>query len=257
MTWYPRSAYGASNPNAGYPANGDFAAWGGYKWPDCPPANLIGTASYTSAASGGQMLRVQVRKELVPLWQLVFEIQDRKHHYPVWASHNGQNWGPWGGDCRPVAGTQRASGHSAWLSVDENAPNNPYSYTFQSDMPPAMVADMETLGLYWGGRYTGQKYDPMHWGFCRKPSDVPFYIERAKSILGTLTPPPPEDDMPLSDADINKVAQAVVKQLMGTAVLSFNDPATGAQNLSYQNLLPKLGNWAAVACDNTNQLKKG
>jgi hypothetical protein len=209
MTWYPRSAYGSTNPNAGYPANGDFAAWGGYKWPDGVPASLLATAVYTSGTNG-QTARILMRKELVPLWQLVLEIQDRKWHYPVWVrANNGEAWGPWGYANRPVAGTQRASGHSGALSTDENAPNNPYSGTFQSDMPPGMVADMESLGLYWGGRYTGQKYDPMHYGFCRAPSTVAGYIDKARKILGHPSAPiPPEVDMPLTDADKKWITQA-------------------------------------------------
>jgi hypothetical protein len=214
MTYYARSAYGANNPNAGYPANGDFAAWGGHKWPQGVPASLLGTTNYTSGTTG-QTLRVTMRKELVPLWNLIFEIQDRKHHYPVWAFRNGESWGPWGYANRPVAGTQRASGHSGALSVDENAPNNPYSSTFQSDMPPAMVADMESLGLYWGGRYQGQKYDSMHYGFCRAPNTVASYIEKAKKILGKPPAPIPVPPKPKPPVEVDMTpdeCRAVVRE---------------------------------------------
>ena len=96
-------------------------------------------------------------------------------------------------------------------------PYNPYSYTFISNMPPAMVADLESLGMYWGGRYVGQKYDAMHFGFCRKPAAVAGYVARARLILGKVTPPkpPPEDDV--TPEDIDKIATAVVKKLEGTA----------------------------------------
>jgi peptidoglycan hydrolase-like protein with peptidoglycan-binding domain len=149
------------------------------------PSSKLGTTSYVSAATGGQTIRVTMREELVPLWNLAFEIIDKKFHYPSWASRGGQAWGPWGYENRAISGTSRPSGHSAGLSVDINAPYNPYSRTFQSDMPPAMVAALESLGLYWGGRYQGQKYDPMHWGYCRTPAAVAGFITRAKSILGS------------------------------------------------------------------------
>ena len=195
MTNYNRADYGASNPNAGYPANGNATAWGGYKWPNCPPSALMGSTSFTNRTNG-QTMRVQMRKELVPLWNLIFEIMDRKHNYPVWASKGGEVWGPWGFSCRAVSGTSTPSGHSMALSVDINAPNNPYSYTFQSDMPPAMVADIESLGMYWGGRYNG-KYDAMHYGFCRTPNTVSGYITKAQVILGqTPTKPPVDPDKP-------------------------------------------------------------
>jgi hypothetical protein len=152
-----------------------------------------------------------MRKELVPLWELAFEIMDVKWSYPVWATVNGKPWGPWGYSNRPIAGTARPSGHSGALSVDCNAPNNPYSTQFVSDMPPGMVADLESLYLYWGGRYVGQKFDPMHYGFCRGPGDVKSAIARAETILGTT--PPPEDDMPLNDADKKFIADTVANLL--------------------------------------------
>lgn len=195
MTNYPKASYGNSNPNSGFPANGDFAAWGGHHWPAGVPSSLLGSTSYRSATSK-QSLVVTMRRELVPLWNLAFEIMDTKHHYAVWASRGGESWGPWGYSNRPINGTERPSGHSGALSVDINAPYNPYSTTFQSDMPPAMVRDLESLGLYWGGRYTGQKYDTMHFGFCRKPASVAGYIARARTLLGSPAPKPPAPKPP-------------------------------------------------------------
>lgn len=182
MTSYARSAYGSSNPNAGYPANGDFDAWGGYCWPGGVPSSLLGSTSYVT--SQGQTLKVSMREEIVPLWNLAFEICDKLHGYTVWANVDGEAWGPWGYENRSISGSDNPSGHSAALSVDINAPYNPYSYTFECDMPPAMVADLESLGLYWGGRYEDQKYDPMHYGFCRAPSTVAGYISKAQALLG-------------------------------------------------------------------------
>jgi hypothetical protein len=256
VTNYPRSAYGTVNVNAGYPANGDFAAWGSHRWPQGVPATLLGKTNYTSKSSG-QLLTVIMRKEIVPLWNLAFEIMDRKYGYPVFSSRGGEAWGPWGYSNRPIANTQRASGHSGALSVDCNAPYNPYSLTFQSDMPPNMVKDLESLFFYWGGRYQGQKYDPMHYGFCRGPGDVATAISRAKSILGqSQTPAPPASEDDVTPADIDAIANAVVKKLQGTAVPAFNDPATPGKpvNVSFWNLLPKLGNWAAVTNYNVNGL---
>src|SRR6478609_8619018 len=194
VTNYPRSAYGSSNPNAGYPANGDRAAFGGHAWPAGVPTGLLARTTYTS--SKGQRNFVVMRRELVPLWNLAFEICDRKHGYTVWSNHNGENWGPWGYENRAISGTSTASGHSMGLSVDITAPFNPYSYTFQSDMPPKMVADLESLGLYWGGRYQGQKYDAMHFGFCRAPGTLGQYIAKARAILGKPAPKPPAPKPP-------------------------------------------------------------
>lgn len=205
MTWYSRSDYGSNNPNAGKPANGNTSAWGGYQWQNCPPSSLLGTTDYTSRF--GQRLRVTTRKEVVELMTLMFQIAD-KHNYCVYSNKNGENWGPWGMDCRPVSGTSNPSGHSKGLSMDWNAPFNPYSYTFQSDMPPQMVWDIESCGWYWGGRYEGQKYDAMHYGYCFTPADVAGHVSKAKSILGGSIQPPSGDwfDM-ATEADLRRIVQ--------------------------------------------------
>lgn len=193
MTYYPRSAYGSANPNSGKPANGDTYAWGGYQWQNCPPSSLNGTTNYVTKF--GQRLQVTVRKEIVELLTLMFQIADM-YDYCVWAYKDGEAWGPWGASCRAVSGTTTPSGHSKNLSVDINAPYNPYSYTFQSDMPPDMVKAIESCGWYWGGRYEGQKYDAMHYGYCWTPADVAGHVDKARSILGGYEPGTPEPEPP-------------------------------------------------------------
>ena len=237
MTNYPRSAYGSGNPNAGYPANGDFDAWGGYCWPGGVPSSLLGKTGYAAEVCG-QTLIVSMREELVTLWNLAFEICDQIHGYPVWASQGGEAWGPWGYENRAVSGTDNPSGHSAALSVDINAPYNPYSYTFQSDMPPAMVADLESLGLYWGGRYEGQKYDPMHWGFCRAPGTVSGYISQARALLGGAAE---EDDM--TPDECRQVIQDELAQFFRVAKpIVTNDRASTPNDVpySYESALERL-----------------
>lgn len=181
MTYYSRDAYGWDNPNAGQNANGNTSAWGGYQWPNCPSGSLLGTTDYTSKF--GQRLRVTFRAEIVELATLMFRIADQ-HDYCIYSNKDGENWGPWGMDCRAVSGTNTPSGHSKGLSMDWNAPYNPYSYTFQSDMPPDMVKAVEACGWYWGGRYEGQKYDAMHYGYCWTPGDVAGHVAKAQGILG-------------------------------------------------------------------------
>lgn len=244
MTNYSRSAYG-SNPNAGRPANGDRAAWGGYAWPNGVPSGLLATS--TGKSLNGQNIRVLMRKELVPLWNLLWQIAV-KHKYQIWANNNGEAWGPWGYSNRCVSGTSTPSGHSMALSVDMNAPYNPYSYTFQSDMPPAMVRDFEACGMYWGGRYTG-KADAMHFGYCYPPSAVAGHIARARSILGAAagatgaaTAGDEDDDMPLNDADKKWIKDAikdavtdVIRNVNVTTIESY-DKATGKAEASQASL---------------------
>lgn len=176
-------AYGP-NPHANVDPNADHG-WGGYQWPGGVPAHLLGTAVYQGRHSKAS---AQCRKELVELFELVWEIADRKHDYTVYGSPNPSGeptWGPWGYENRPIGGTHSASNHSRGRAMDVNAPRNPQSHTFQSDMPVGMVHDYEACGFYWGGRYTGgTKFDAMHFEYILSPADVPGSVARAKAILG-------------------------------------------------------------------------
>ena len=166
-----------SNPNANIDSNADHG-WGGYQWPNGVPGGLLGTARYGDAYC-------QCRAELVELFQLCWQIAQEKHGYRVYGDHNGEFWGPWGYENRPIGGTSSTSNHSKGKAMDVNAPNNPQSYNFQSDLPPGLVADWESLGFYWGGRYGGgTKYDAMHFEYCYSPGDVAGHVARAKQLLG-------------------------------------------------------------------------
>lgn len=180
MVVYTAKAYGA-NLNAGANVNGDNS-WGGYQWtPNGDrrlPASLLGWAEYGD-------VRVQIRKELVQLAELTLAIADKRHGYTVYTRNpngNGENWGPWGYEHRPIAGTQSPSNHSRGRAMDWNAPWNPYASGFaaiKSDFPPAMVADIESLGWGWGGRYG----DAMHWEYAYSPSEVGAHVLRARALL--------------------------------------------------------------------------
>lgn len=191
MTSYRASAYGP-NPNAGVNVNADHG-WGGYQWPGGVPPQLLGTASYNG-------VRSTVRRELVTLYGLAYQIA-AMHGYTIHTSNpngNGEPWGPWGYENRPISGTNTASNHSKGKANDWNAPYNGYANGFAnvvSDFPPAMVADIESIGLCWGGRYG----DAMHWEYGYSPAEVAGHEARARSILGqknTGTDPAPlkEDD---------------------------------------------------------------
>lgn len=255
----PRAAYGSYNPNAGKPANGNRDAWGGYAWPNCPPSSLQGSTDYTSKY--GQHLRVTVRRELVPLLSLIWAICD-KHNYVVYGIHNGEFWGPWGSECRAISGTSTPSGHSMALSTDINAPNNGYSTTFQCDMPPAMVLDIERCGWYWGGRYEGQKYDPMHFGYCWTPADVARHMVTARTILGTSSPAvitPPTVTTPAKDwfdmatkADLEAVVNARLEyylpRMMNTLLNGQGNQAFNVDSKTTNTLaLDGVGLWGRVA----------
>jgi hypothetical protein len=96
----------------------------------------------------------------------------------------------------------------------------------------------------------GRKIDPANVDL----NDWRKYIINPPAPTPAPTPTPPEDDV--TPQDIDAIANAVVKKLQGTAVPDFNDPAHPGEpvKVSFWNLLPKLGNWAAVTNDNVNKL---
>lgn len=208
-----QSAYGG-NINAGVNVNADHG-WGGWQWPGGVPSSLLGTTSYQQINGAKQVIRVTVRRELVPLFTLAFALADRKHGYQIWASRNGEVWGPWSYENRAIGGTSTASNHSRAKAIDVNAPNNPQSYTFQCDMPPGLVNDWERIGLCWGGRYGGgTKFDTMHFEYGYSPDDVARHTALAQQLLGADPGKPgtpvEEDDMPYSEADLKRIIGEVV-----------------------------------------------
>jgi len=195
------SAYGP-NPNAGVNVNDDHG-WGGHCWPSGVPADLLGTAQYGD-------VKVTVRRELCPLFELAFRIADASG-YRIFAKDpggSGEAWGPWSYENRAISGTSNPSNHSRGKAIDVNAPRNPFSESFISDLPVALVNAWELIGLCWGGRYTGQKFDTMHFEYGYSPKDVALHLALAQQLLKTLggTPtgqpamdPPPVDSPPRTD----------------------------------------------------------
>lgn len=175
MPNHPRSAYG-SNPWAGVNLNGDLG-WGGWSWPGGVPGNLLATYPV-----GVQRNVITTRRELQELVELTVRISEEKHGYQ-W--HNGWCWSY---ENRPIGGTSSASNHSRGRAIDVNAPKNPYSLTFISEIPPGLIADWCAIGWGWGGYYQGQPTDAMHIELAVNPAEVPACVNRARQILGGAAP---------------------------------------------------------------------
>lgn len=171
-----KAAYGV-NPHPGVNPNLD-RGWGGHQWPAGVPGNLLAVVTVPGP------VRIVIRKELAELVGLMYQIALVKY---------GRNFATgWTGgyENRAIAGTNSPSNHSRGKAIDNDARNNPMSYTFICDIPPGLISDWESLGWYWGGRYSG-KTDTMHLEFIDTPASVPLYVDRARKILGAAAPATP------------------------------------------------------------------
>lgn len=181
---FTKSDYGSIDPRVGGTNVNADHGWGGYCWPQGVPAALLGQARYGD-------ISVKVRRELVSLFELAFQIAD-KLGYKIYTTDphgSGQSWGPWAYQNRPISGTSTPSNHSRGKAIDVNAPFNPRSWAFTSNLPPALVSAWEQIGLYWGGRYEGAQFDPMHFEYAGTPTNVFADIVQAKTILVRLSTP--------------------------------------------------------------------
>ena len=177
--------YGA-NPNAGVDPNDDHG-WGGHAWPQGVPDNLLGVATYRTRH--GDVVRVTVREELVPLFELMHEITDLLGYqvHTFNPDGSGEFWGPWAYENRPISGTNTPSNHSRGKANDINSPMNPQSFTFTSTWPPKVIAAWEQCGFFWGGRYRAPtKFDTMHVEYAFSPADVPRHVDRATTMVRAL-----------------------------------------------------------------------
>ena len=72
---------------------------------------------------------------------------------------------------RFIAGTTTWSNHSWGLAADFNAGTNPYGWDATTDMPDGTSQKANSLGMRWGGDFTGKK-DGMHFEFMGTPADA-------------------------------------------------------------------------------------
>lgn len=163
-----RTAYGP-NPHAGIDPNAD-RGWGGHQWPAGVPAELLAVVTVPGD------VRIVVRRELAELVAVNYQLADVKYGRRFTRGWTG------GYSNRPIGGTSRPSNHSRGKAIDNDAQDNPMSSEFRCNIPPGLVADWESTGWYWGGRYTGTP-DTMHFEYVFSPADVTGHVARARALL--------------------------------------------------------------------------
>lgn len=107
----------------------------------------------------------------LPAWDAMNAIM-KKYNYKLEAGWN------WGYCRRPIRGSKTSwSTHSSGAAVDLNAPSNPMSRSFTTDMPVAMVNEIIALKTgngkpvwLWGGHF--RTFDAMHVQIACTPADI-------------------------------------------------------------------------------------
>jgi hypothetical protein len=130
---------------------------------------------------------------------VVFEWLARRFNDDVEPLH----WpGCWGYAERPIRGsTTTLSNHASGTAVDFNAPKHPLGKvgTYTSSQVRAIrriLTDAHGV-IRWGGDYTGRR-DEMH-----------FEVNASAAAVAALARTLQEDEMPLTDADVDKIAHRV------------------------------------------------
>jgi hypothetical protein len=180
MASYPRSAYKNPFP-AGVSRNNAAERGWGPGWPNCQYGKMKTVT--VKEDDGTVILRITVRAEVAPMVAYLLEATDELYNIKP-ASTGAYN-------CRAIRGTNSPSNHSWGLAVDINWNDNPMSYTFHSEIPPAVVAMWNACGWYWGGFYQNRT-DTMHFEYIGRPSDVAKHTAKAKNYAdpGTVEKPP-------------------------------------------------------------------
>lgn len=169
--------------------------------------------------------------DLTPAYQAL-DAQFKKHNYRPRSGVTGAF------NCRQITGGTNFSLHAYdpdgfftfWsgvrvtkaLAVDVNWDTNPYGPVLKTDMPMAMIEDIESIKtkngkqvFRWGGRYSGNK-DAMHFEIIVSPEDLK---------TGIVVPSAPVKEPDEEEEEVqtwfiwlrdNRAATATVKPVAGT-----------------------------------------
>ncbi len=101
---------------------------------------------------------LRCHKLLVPLYEAVFaDIMAKGLWGSIKTTGGGYNW-------RMKRGQAKPSTHTWGIAFDLNDKTNAMGTA--GDMDPRLVELIEGYGFTWGGRWSGQNKDPMHFQYC-------------------------------------------------------------------------------------------
>lgn len=181
MTSYAKSAYKNPFPN-GVPQPSRSAQGWGSGWPNCQASKMKTITAQDQTTGENYDIKVTVRAEIAQLVADLLEATDKLYDLD---QHDTGAY-----NCRPIAGTSRASNHSWGLAIDLNWDDNPQGAWTHSVIPPKVVAMWIDCGFGWGGFYKGTP-DLMHFEYLGTPKSVAANAKKAAKYNGTAPAPAP------------------------------------------------------------------
>jgi hypothetical protein len=179
VTHYAKSDYHDAFPNGVPQPSRSKQGWGS-GWPNCQPSKMKTVTGKDQTSGQSFDIKVTVRAEIAEMVVALLEATDKLYDL------NQHDTGAY--NCRPISGTNTASNHSWGLAIDLNWDDNPFTATFTSTIPPAVVAMWVACGWGWGGFYKGGKTDTMHFEYLGAPSDVAADTKKAQAyVTGSST----------------------------------------------------------------------
>ena len=168
-------------------------------------------------------LKIQVHTDTLEAFAALSAVL-AKHGYRADPKDPG---GPGAYNCRRITGGSKPSLHSYGIAADINPSRNPYGRELITDMPLAMVEEIEALRtnngkqvFRWGGDWDGDNtkddrtYDAMHFEITCTPADLKTGID-ADGMPGSA-PQPVRVDVATTLPRLEIGAKgAAVKQLQG------------------------------------------
>lgn len=218
----------------------------GWGWPGAP--NSAEDRAYRAnhiIKINVQGVNLYVRKEVARLFTgFINELcstkfwHDRKGN-PYRLDVNPDDWGYANRDVRGRPGVK--SNHAWGLAVDLNSATNPMTEDGRThtDLPSNVGKLATKWGLRWGGAYTGDRRDPMHFEFIGTPAEAQACIRRLFPAPSVPTQPSSSttgsDDLDMDETTLRKIVRDEVNKSVGL-VLRGDPNAVGDNDTHPDNL---------------------
>lgn len=147
----------------------------------------------------------------------------------------------WGGYVKTITGGSGWSNHAGYAAIDINAPAHPQ---YKRTLTAAQYATARRIRdacdgvVRWGGDFTAGSLDEMHWEIAPGKAGGPVKALAAK--IRTQ-----EDDMPYTEAQLDKIIRASVRQVIDNQISRIVKPIVAAEVDRAIHATNVKGDWIA------------